>query len=91
MTKQKILQIIVAVVTVLGVVAGLAPEVNMLPASWQPYGLGMVGIAIGLEKILISTNQILVGPAKLQTAATQEKLAALPDKSTDSTNDKPAD
>lgn len=89
MTKQKVLQISIAVTTVLGVIAGFAPYMNLLPESWQKYGLGAIGLSIMAEKILISTNQILVGPSKLQSAAVQTSLAELPDKSTADENKAP--
>ncbi len=78
MNKQKILQLSVALVAVLGSVATVGPEItNYLPEKWRPIGLSMVALAIAVEKVLISTNQILVGPAALQTPATQDKLAAM--------------
>jgi hypothetical protein len=81
MNKQKVLQIIVAVVSVLSVIVGLAPQVNLLPASWQPYAVSIFAITLVLEKVLVATNQILVGPTKLQSANAQTMLAELPDKS----------
>ena len=78
--KQKVLQILVAAIGVTGALITAIPQfTSILPEKYQPTGVAILGIAVALEKLLIVTNQILVGPAKLQTPATQDKLNAMPD------------
>jgi hypothetical protein len=74
-SKQKILQLIVAALAVAGFIATLGPLIDLLPAKWHNYGIGILSAAIALEKVLISFNQILVGPTKLQSASVQDELA----------------
>lgn len=81
MSKQKVLQIVVGLFAFAGFLVSLAPLIDVIPASYQKYGMATVAFALALEKFLVSINQILVGPTKLQSAAVQEKLSNLPDKS----------
>src|ERR1700761_2312184 len=78
-TKQQVLQAVVASIAVTGAIITAIPQFTpLLPEKYQPLGVSILGVAIALEKALIVTNQILVGPQKVQSAATQDNLNSLP-------------
>lgn len=81
-TKQQAIQYTIAALSVVGGIAALGPQIDLLPNKLQPWGVTLVLGAIVAEKILIAANQLLVGPSELQNAGTQQKLAKLPDLST---------